>query len=79
MIRVDGGGITGQADACKLGVARRLKKSGEELDKLRDSAPPDPRRPHERAQEIRPPRRPPWHAVLEALTIPHATSARRSP
>src|SRR5512146_550521 len=25
-IRVDGGGITGQADACKLGIARALKK-----------------------------------------------------
>jgi small subunit ribosomal protein S9 len=37
LIRVDGGGITGQADACKLGIARALKKSGEELDKLRES------------------------------------------
>ena len=24
-VRVDGGGITGQADACKLGIARALK------------------------------------------------------
>jgi len=38
MIRVDGGGITGQADACKLGIARALKKSGEELSKLRENA-----------------------------------------
>ena len=38
MIRVDGGGITGQADACKLGIARALKKSGEDLEKLRESA-----------------------------------------
>src|SRR5271154_3019141 len=38
MIRVDGGGITGQADACKLGIARALKKSGEDLDKLRENA-----------------------------------------
>ena len=30
-IRVDGGGITGQADACKLGIARALKKYSEEL------------------------------------------------
>jgi len=37
-IRVDGGGITGQADACKLGIARALKKySGEVEDALRDS------------------------------------------
>ncbi len=37
MIRVDGGGITGQADACKLGIARALKKSGEEIEKLREN------------------------------------------
>ena len=37
LIRVDGGGITGQADACKLGIARALKKLGEDLDKLRES------------------------------------------
>ncbi len=38
IIRVDGGGITGQADACKLGIARALKKSDEQLgDPLRDS------------------------------------------
>ena len=32
-----GGGITGQADACKLGIARALKKSGEDMDKLREN------------------------------------------
>jgi small subunit ribosomal protein S9 len=38
VIRVDGGGITGQADACKLGIARALKKSDEQLsDRMRDS------------------------------------------
>ena len=38
LIRVDGGGITGQADACKLGIARALKKMDEQLtDGLRDS------------------------------------------
>ena len=37
-VRVDGGGITGQADACKLGLARALKKYSEEFEhKLRDS------------------------------------------
>jgi small subunit ribosomal protein S9 len=30
VIRVVGGGITGQADACKLGIARALKKQGEQ-------------------------------------------------
>lgn len=38
VILVDGGGITGQADACKLGIARALKKWDEQLaDGLRDS------------------------------------------
>ena len=37
-IKVDGGGITGQADACKLGIARALKKLDEQLaDGLRDT------------------------------------------
>jgi small subunit ribosomal protein S9 len=31
VVRVDGGGITGQADACKLGIARALKKYDEQL------------------------------------------------
>jgi small subunit ribosomal protein S9 len=38
LIRVDGGGITGQADACKLGIARALKKIDEQAGVgLRDS------------------------------------------
>jgi small subunit ribosomal protein S9 len=38
LMRVDGGGPTGQADACKLGIARALKKLDEQLaDGLRDS------------------------------------------
>lgn len=32
IIRVHGGGITGQADACKLGIARALKKMDSELE-----------------------------------------------
>jgi small subunit ribosomal protein S9 len=31
VVRVDGGGITGQADACKLGIARALKKYDEQM------------------------------------------------
>ena len=38
IIRVGGGGTTGQADACKLGIARALKKYSPELEEmLRDS------------------------------------------
>lgn len=39
IIRVHGGGMTGQADACKLGIARALIKFDGELEEgLRDSA-----------------------------------------
>jgi len=39
VIRVTGGGITGQAGACKLGIARALKKYDETLDEaLRDGS-----------------------------------------
>ena len=31
-VKVDGGGITGQADACKLGIARALKKYSTDLE-----------------------------------------------
>ncbi len=38
IVRVEGGGITGQADACKLGIARALKKIDETLTAgLRDT------------------------------------------
>ena len=38
IVRVGGGGITGQADACKLGIARALKAYDSELEEgLRDS------------------------------------------
>ena len=38
IIRVHGGGFTGQADACKLGIARALKEFNPDLEEaLRDS------------------------------------------
>jgi len=38
IVLVDGGGITGQADACKLGIARALKKYDEQTAaSLRDT------------------------------------------
>jgi len=38
LIRVHGGGLTGQADACKLGIARALILMGGELEEtLRDA------------------------------------------
>ena len=38
IIRVHGGGITGQADACKLGIARALKNFDVELEEALRSA-----------------------------------------
>jgi small subunit ribosomal protein S9 len=39
IVRVTGGGITGQADACKLGIARALKQYDATVEEaLRDSA-----------------------------------------
>ncbi len=38
VVRVSGGGLTGQADACKLGIARALNRFDSELEHaLRDS------------------------------------------
>lgn len=38
IIRVHGGGITGQGDACKLGIARALKIMDQDLEEpLRDA------------------------------------------
>lgn len=34
LIRVHGGGVAGQADAVKMGIARALKSKNEELEKL---------------------------------------------
>ena len=49
IVRVEGGGINGQADACKLGIARALKKI-DEIIYIRPSRHrhAHPRRPHER-------------------------------
>ena len=70
-IRVNGGGITGQADACKLGIALRLEtlRAGVRAG-LAGVQPLDPRQPHERTQALRPPRCPPGNAVLQALIWP---------
>ena len=77
-ISVKGGGPAGQAGACKLGIARALRKFDSELDELlRHSGLAHPRRPHERTQEVRSARRPTRHAVLEALISYSTLSSRR--
>ena len=53
-VTVSGGGLTGQAEAIRLGVARALVEYDEELrGPLREAGYLDPRRPDGRAQEVR--------------------------
>ena len=68
MIKVEGGGVTGQAGAIRHGIARALL----ELDPEAPAAaapgrPPDARPAHEGAQEVRPEARPQGAAVHQAL------------
>ena len=68
MIKVEGGGVTGQAGAIRHGIARALL----ELDRGDRAAaapgrPPHPRPADEGAQEVRPEARPQGAAVHQAL------------
>ena len=68
---IDGGGVSGQAGALRLGIARALV----ELDpELRPGAQagrlPHPRRPREGVQEVRPEEGPQGSAVLQAVMSP---------
>ena len=68
VVRVEGGGITGQADAIKLGLARAMKKFSQEVEGgAARFGPADARQPHEGAEEVRAPRCAARHAVLQAL------------
>merc|ERR1711964_175398 len=65
VIRVKGGGTTGQAGACRMGIARALVGHDFEFyEKLRDGGflTRDSRM---KERKIRPARRPPRHTVLE--------------
>ena len=56
MIKVEGGGVTGQAGAIRHGIARALLEIDPEGHRLPAPAgrPPDPRSAHEGTQEVRP-------------------------
>ena len=67
--KVEGGGLTGQAGALRLAVARALVKLDEShRRKLRDLGAPDARCKSGRAQEARPSEGTKEVPVLEALT-----------
>ena len=65
---IHGGGITGQAGALRLGIARGLIALDTELRApLKRGRLPHPRRPREGIEEVRPEEGPQGTAVLEAL------------
>ena len=74
MIKVEGGGVTGQAGAIRHGIARALLEvdSGGQPPAAPPGRPPHPRSAHEGAQEVRPQASPQGAAVHQAL-------ARRRP
>jgi small subunit ribosomal protein S9 len=69
MIKVEGGGVTGQAGAIRHGIARALLagRSRSEPPAAAPGRPPDPRPADEGAQEVRPQARPQGAAVHQAL------------
>ena len=72
---LDGGGISGQAGALRLGIARALCELDPELRAhAEEGRPPHPRRPREGEQEVRPEEGPQGAAVLQAL-MPHGSGA----
>ena len=74
LVTVEGGGITGQAGAIRLGVSRALVEYDEALKSpLRKAG--FMTRPRSRAQEGRPAQSPPRHPVLEALSKQSGISA----
>ena len=65
---LDGGGVSGQAGALRLGIARALVELDPELRAAAEEGrPPHPRRAREGVQEVRPQEGPQGAAVLQAL------------
>ena len=65
---IDGGGISGQAGAMRLGIARSLCEiDPEHRGAAQAVRPPHPRRPGEGVEEVRPEEGPQGAAVLQAV------------
>ena len=73
---IDGGGVSGQAGALRLGIARALIELDPELrDEPQAGRPPHPGRPREGEQEVRPEEGPQGAPVLEAVSrVAHPAS-----
>ena len=73
---IDGGGVSGQAGALRLGIARALVELDPELrGPAQAGRAPHPRRPREGVQEVRPEEGPQGAAVLQAVTADGAGRA----
>ena len=70
MIKVEGGGVTGQAGAIRHGIARALLEvdADGQPRAAAPGRPPDARPAHEGTQEVRPQARPQGPSVHQALT-----------
>ena len=80
MIKVEGGGVTGQAGAIRHGIARALLEVDPdgEPPAAAPGRPPDPRPADEGAQEVRPQASPQGAAVHQALAIRPTGQGRRA-
>ena len=66
---IDGGGVSGQAGALRLGIARSLVElDARAADLAQEGRSPHPRRAGEGVEEVRPEEGPQGAAVLQALT-----------
>ncbi len=71
---MDGGGVSGQAGALRLGIARALVELDPELRAPAQAGRlPHPGRPGEGVQEVRPEEGPQGAAVLQALAWRHGS------
>ena len=66
-VNVSGGGLSGQADAIRHGISRVLTKIDPTYRPAQEGRLPDARRARQRAQEVRPARRPRPLPVQQAL------------
>ena len=67
--RLHGGGVSGQAEALRHGIARALEGEDPEGGRPQARGPADPRPAQGRAQEVRPQEGPQGAAVLEAVAV----------
>ena len=79
VVRVNGGGVSGQAGAIRHGISRAMLQQSDENRAVLKKAGyrlPDPRSSHEGAQEVRPQGCPPRSPVLQALIFPKKFSKK---